>query len=446
MGDDRRIEALLEITEALCGKTGYSEVVAGALEASLRTVDAEAGSVLLYSPDDGALVFEYVLGPVADRLLDRRLPRGQGLAGKVFETGVPLLSNDVPKEEGHLLRVPQQTGYPAFTMITVPLRTLGGRRLGILQALNKRQGRFGSDDLELLTIVATQVATTIENARLHEEARLGTVARLLANIGHDVKNMIAPVIASAAALEAILQKHFAVLEQAAARPEHEQLGAAEIARQAEESRQRCREAMEILHRAAVRVRERTLQMADCVRGKVSPPCLKPTEVPSIAREVVSVLGPWATEAGIHLELGQDGTWPLILADGSHLFNAVYNLAVNALQQTPRGGRVTIRLHGVPAGQPPDGQRVEIEVADTGEGIPPEVLRRLFTGDLVTTKPHGIGLGTRIVSEVAEMHGGTVSASSRPGEGSCFTLALPVGREEHPQPAQAALEATWAGGA
>ncbi len=282
MKADRRIAAVLEITETLCGKTEYAEVVTDALEASLRTVHAEAGSILLYSPDEDALVFEYVVGPVAGQLVSRRLSRGQGLASKVFETGVPLLSNDAATEDGHLVRVPQQTGYPASTMVTVPLRTLGGQRLGVLQALNKREGHFTRDDLELVTIVATQVAMIVENSRLHQEARRGAAAGLLASIGHDVENMIAPAIASAAALEAILQRHFAALERAAALPADEQPGAAEMARQAGDSRRRCRKAVAVLERAAVRVRERTLQMAACIKGEVSPPCLEPTDVPAVA--------------------------------------------------------------------------------------------------------------------------------------------------------------------
>ena len=425
---DRRVSAILDITEVLCGKTEYTEVVAAALEASLDTVDAESGSILLHSPADGTLVFEYVVGPIAQQLLGQSMPCTEGIAGRVFRTGRPSLDNDVVHEKEHYRRIPDETGYPSLTMITVPLRTLGGRTLGALQAINRRHGDFQQGDLELLTIVATQAATIVENARLHKAARLGAVARLLANVGHDVKNMIAPVVTSAGALQAILEKHFAQLEAAAANAGDEDLSAAELARQAVQAKKRCLEAIDVLSRSADRVRERTRQMADCIRGNMTPPRMAETQVRDIAREVVEVLAPCAAEKGVVLEFEEVSACPTVAADGSRIFNAVYNLVMNAIPETPSGGRVTVRVEAVREGRFPDGCCVRIQVVDTGSGIRPELLSKLFTGEVVSTKSGGMGLGTRIVKEVADIHGGTVSATSELGKGSCFTLSLPLGRK------------------
>jgi len=423
LGKDRRIAAILDITEVLCGKTEYTEVVAAALEASLETVDADSGSVLLHSPADGTLVFEYVVGPIADRLLGRSMPVTEGVAGKVFRTGIPSLLNDVSQAPEHYALIGRETGYPSVTMITVPLRTLGGRTLGALQAINKRHGSFEQEDLELLTIVGTQAATIIENARLHEEARLGAVARLLAKVGHDVKNMIAPVIASSRALEKVLEKHFAALEAGAERgtvTDH-----ALLARW-DRDRDRCREATRLLTQAALRVGERTQQMADCIRGEMSPPTMAPTQLSRIAGEVAGVLGSLAHERGVTLALDAPEDDPEILADGSQIFNAIYNLVVNAIPATRRGGTVTIRVGAIPEGAFPEGRCIRVEVSDNGSGIPPQVLRKLFSPEAISTKSGGSGLGTRIVKEVADIHGGTVSATSEVGKGSCFTLRLPRG--------------------
>jgi signal transduction histidine kinase len=420
-GKDRRIAAILSITEVLCGKTEYTEVVAAALEASLETVDADSGSILLHSSADNTLVFEYVVGPIADRLLGRAMPVTEGIAGKVFRTGEPSLLNDVAHAPEHYERIARETGYPSVTMITVPLRTSGGRNLGALQAINKRHGDFGQDDLELLTIVATQAATIIENARLHEAARLGAVARLLAKVGHDVKNMIAPVVASTRALEKVLEKHFEALEAALAR------GAvvdSELAARWTRDRARCGEATALLVQAALRVGERTQQMADCIRGEMTPPTMAPTRVSRIAQEVAGVLGPVAEENGVRLLVQADDD-PEVMADSSQIFNAVYNLVLNAIPATPTGGTVAIRVEAVLDGCFPEGRCVRVEVADNGVGIPPQVLRSLFSAEGVSTKSGGTGLGTRIVKEVADIHGGTVCATSEMGKGSCFTLTLPL---------------------
>lgn len=422
---DRRVSAILDITEVLCGKTEYTEVVAAALEASLDTVDAESGSILLHSPANDTLVFEYVVGPIASQLLGRPMPSTKGIAGRVFRTGEPSLDNDVVHEREHYRRIPDETGYTARTMITVPLKTLGGRTLGALQAINKRHGMFQQEDLELLTIVASQAATIIENVRLHKAARLGAVARLLANVGHDVNNMISPVVTSAGALQAILEKHFAQLEEAVAGAGEGGLSAAELAKQASHAKDRCLEAIDVLSRSADRVRERTRQMADCIRGNMTPPHMDETQVGEIAREVVAVLTPCAEEKGVSLEFDEVSPCPAVWADGSRIFNAVYNLVMNAVPETPSGGRIVVRVEAIREGCFPNGCCVKIQVTDNGAGIAPDLLNRLFTGEIMSTKSGGMGLGTRIVKEVADIHGGVVSATSEVGKGSCFTLTLPL---------------------
>ncbi len=422
---DRRVSAILDITEVLCGKTEYTEVVASALEASLETVCAESGSILLHSPANDTLVFEYVVGPISQKLLGRSMPCDKGIAGRVFHTGKPSLDNDVVHEKEHYREIPDETGYPSLTMITVPLRTLGGRTLGALQAINKREGTFQREDLELLTIVATQAATIIENARLHKSARLGAVARLLANVGHDVKNMIAPVVTSAGALEAILAKHFDQLEKAASGADQADLSVADLAQQAGEAKARCLQAIEVLSRSADRVRERTRQMADCIRGNMTPPQMAATQIGDVGREVVSVLKPCAEEEGVSLTFEEASACPDVWADGSRIFNAIYNLVMNAIPETPSGGRITVCVEAERQGRFPDGRCVRVQVEDTGNGIPPDVLNQLFTGDVVSTKSGGMGLGTRIVKEVVDIHGGRVSATSEIGKGSCFTLTLPI---------------------
>ena len=418
---DRRIAAILGITEVLCGKTEYTEVVASALEASLDTVEADSGSILLHSPADDTLVFEYVVGPIADRLLGRAMPVTEGIAGKVFRTGEPSLLNDVSQAPEHYHRIADETGYPSVTMITVPLRTAGGRTLGALQAINKRSGPFEQEDLELLTIVGTQAATIIENARLHEAARLGAVASLLAKVGHDVKNMIAPVVASARAIEKVLEKHFEALEAAA---QDGPMADTELAGRWARDRGRCREATDLLVQATLRVGERTQQMADCIRGEMPPPVMAPTRVSAIAREVAGVLGPVAAERGVELLLQADDD-PEVMADGSQIFNAVYNLVMNAIPATPSGGTVRLRVEAIAGGRFPEGRCLRVEVSDNGSGIPAPILRRLFSAEAISTKSGGTGLGTRIVKEVADIHGGTVSVVSEEGKGSCFTLTLPL---------------------
>jgi signal transduction histidine kinase len=103
-----------------------------------------------------------------------------------------------------------------------------------------------------------------------------------------------------------------------------------------------------------------------------------------------------------------------------LFNALYNLINNAIPETPVEGSVT-----VVGWLGPDGNTVVIRVVDTGGGMPPEIRDRLFTKEAISGKPGGTGLGTKIVKDVVDAHGGTISVDSEPGKGTTFTIELPI---------------------
>jgi signal transduction histidine kinase len=116
------------------------------------------------------------------------------------------------------------------------------------------------------------------------------------------------------------------------------------------------------------------------------------------------------EAGLH-----------VAADARRLRQVLANLVDNAIKYTPPGGRVTIRARH-------DGSAARIEVVDTGVGIPPHDLpriwERLYRGDQSRAE-RGLGLGLSVVRAIVLAHGGSVDVASSPGQGSTFTLRLPA---------------------
>ena len=121
---------------------------------------------------------------------------------------------------------------------------------------------------------------------------------------------------------------------------------------------------------------------------------------------------------VHLSTQGDPSLEAVY-DGPRLYNALYNLANNALPETPPGGSITLTVHA-----DPDPAFYTIEVADTGKGMPEEVRKMLFTDGAYSTKTGGTGLGTRIVRRIVEQHGGKASVRSVLGEGTKITLRLP----------------------
>jgi two-component system sensor histidine kinase HydH len=133
----------------------------------------------------------------------------------------------------------------------------------------------------------------------------------------------------------------------------------------------------------------------------------------------------ATGLGVTLNL--EGTrLPMMEADGERLRQAFLNLVLNALQATPAGGHVTV---GASVRNPsPDSPGViEIVVADTGKGIPPDVLQNVFH-PFFTTKEAGTGLGLAITKKIIDAHGGTIAIESESGKGTVVRVSLPLGQQ------------------
>jgi signal transduction histidine kinase len=123
----------------------------------------------------------------------------------------------------------------------------------------------------------------------------------------------------------------------------------------------------------------------------------------------------------------DPDLPPMIADREKISAVIENLVVNALKFTPEGGRVTVSARRDPTAPRPS---VEIRVADTGIGIPPDQVEKVFTRfhqvDTSTTRRFGgVGLGLAIVKSILEAHGSTIAVDSEPGRGSVFRFSLPV---------------------
>ncbi len=244
-------------------------------------------------------------------------------------------------------------------------------------------------------------------SRLREEERLAAVARALADVGHDLKNLLTPVALGARLVIGDLDECERALP--ALDPE-----------KARVTLQESREVMQMIRDAARRIEGRVREIADTVKGVSAPPQFGSCSVESVVRSVFEALTLYAKEGAVALHAEGLESLPLIHADESRLFNALYNLVNNAIPETPRDGSVTVR-----GGVDGDGRHVIISVVDTGRGMPAEVRDSLFTYKATSRKRGGTGLGTKIVKDVVDAHGGTITVDSQEGVGTTFRIRLPV---------------------
>jgi signal transduction histidine kinase len=143
----------------------------------------------------------------------------------------------------------------------------------------------------------------------------------------------------------------------------------------------------------------------------------PLDINRSVADIVESMRGYAEEAGVALE-AKFAAEPVIIEGDVFALGRVYrNLITNAIQATQPGGRVTVTTLR-------DKDKVEVNVSDTGSGIPPERLGAIFD-DFVTTKKRGLGLGLAITKRIVEQLGGTITVASELGKGTTFTMRFPV---------------------
>jgi signal transduction histidine kinase len=145
--------------------------------------------------------------------------------------------------------------------------------------------------------------------------------------------------------------------------------------------------------------------------------LQPVRVAGLFEEILPIIETEASKHGVKITTDVSVSTPSVNGDSAMLRQALLNLAINACQAMPQGG--SLRLVSGPASR----QRVEIRIEDTGVGIAPEHLSRIF--DLYfTTKERGTGIGLSMVYRIIQMHDGEIEVQSTPGRGTTFRVLLP----------------------
>ena len=299
--------------------------------------------------------------------LDREAVVGQPVMHFFPDLG-PILTN--PDKSGRAVSdttIQMRSGRKTFTRWTInPLRDSQGQILGRV-------------------VLFWDVTDVMEMEKIIERgARMATIGRLAASIAHEIRNPLASMSGSIQLLRSLTQ------------PAGDEKRLMDIV---------VREADHLNHWISEFLAYAKPGMAPRQRVDLAAVCAEVTEL--IANE------PRAAEIEVSHEVQGNG---VISGEANGLRQIVWNLVNNAVDATPAGGRVFLRLDGTDRGQ------IILEVEDTGEGIPPEVQEKIFD-PFFSTKEMGTGLGLATVQHNVEQHGGTIRVSSSLGEGSTFRVVL-----------------------
>lgn len=299
-------------------------------------------------------------------------------------------------------RIDETAGYVTRSMIVVPVHGRG-RVLGVLQALNATDGVFTAEDEDRLEDFAALAAIALHVSSLYEDLKgLREIDRRKSEfmdlLVHEIKEPIA----------AIQMMAEYTIEMAADGDERRRL----LERIAVRSSQVTRLIGELLEVARVK--------RGLVLGEV-----RPVDLGEVARAAVGALADFAERRGVEVSLHVAPDLPPVRMDDALAPYLFTNLVNNALKYTDGGGSALVSIRA-------DAGGVLVEVSDTGIGVPPGEIRKLFREFYRATNARargvdGTGLGLVAVKEIAERYGGRVGVESELGEGSRFWVWIPAQR-------------------
>jgi len=158
-------------------------------------------------------------------------------------------------------------------------------------------------------------------------------------------------------------------------------------------------------------------------ARQSPPALREVNLNDVLNRALDLAAHSAELQNIQVSKELDPSLPKLMADFDQLQQICTNLILNAIQAMPEGGRLTLHTSA-------DNSQLKIEVEDTGCGISPENMRKLFTPFFTTKgKGKGVGLGLAVAYGIIQRHQGRIEVQSKEGEGTTFTIYLPLRHEE-----------------
>ncbi len=387
------LEKLIEISTRLSSTLNLSDLLKMIMELSTELTRTEASSILLVDQSSGQLHFVASSGSLVPE--NTVVPLDGSIAGWVVRNGCSLILDDVQTDERFYANVDKDLEFHTSSMLAVPLITKKGV-IGCLEVINKLdEGHYSSQDVALLEVLASQSAVAIMNARLFSQSDL------LAEIMHELKT---PLMAITTASELL------------ARPELPENKRADV--------------VGMIQRETKRLSRMTKEFVDFARLESGRMNLKmePVDVAQIVAEVVGLSRVQAEERNIELvtdcadNLPQMTDEPCLTADRDRLQQVLLNLVSNGIKYNRENGRLTI------IGRRQNGN-VTLAVADTGYGIPEEEVEHLFErfyrGSWSEGKAEGSGLGLAITQKIVEQHKGQISVVSVVGEGTTFTIDLPL---------------------
>ncbi len=382
-----KLHLLVEASKTVNSSLELDRLLIVVLEFAARTIQADRGTLYLIDTEKEELWSKIVQG---SNMVEIRLPLGKGLAGYVAKTGETINIPDAYKDPRFNPEIDHKSGYHTHNVLCMPMKDKEGKIVGVFQFLNRKGGAFTPEDEAFIEGFSIHAALAVENARLARQMvdneRLSAVGRMAGTIIHDIKNPMNT-----------LRLYAQVIKSKA--------GNEEAGRYADE-----------IMRQVDRLVHMTQDILDYSRG-ISEMHITTVSLGDTMTDVLNFLELELSRRNVVLTRSLNYNGPVSI-DTEKMIRVFYNLATNAADAMPKGGSLAVATSRT-------GNDIHIVFTDTGEGMPEEVLRRMFEPFFTHGKKHGTGLGLAIVKKIIDDHRGAIEVRSEAQKGTTFDIRLPA---------------------
>ncbi len=398
----RQLARLVEISVTLNSTLDPTQLLNFIIQTAAEVLDCETTSILLFDEKRGELIFAASSGSDPEKLAQIPVPLDASIAGTIFCENRPMVISDVAKDPRHFSQVGEQLQFRPQSLVGVPMR-IQDRVTGVLEALNKREGNFNDADAKILSIIASQAAVAIQNARLVQALKTANdeLSRadkmkndFMAIASHELRTPLGVILGYASFLQ-------------------------------EDAQGELSEHATVVLNSALKMRTLIEDMTNMTMLQMGSSKLALTPMPiqpiiqSVCGEVAATAEAKNQQLSMHLPVKE----LYVNADREKLERVLMNLLNNAIRFTPDGGQITVSARGLRG-------ETWLEVKDTGIGIPSGELENIFRDfyqveDHMTRHHGGLGLGLAIARGITQLHGGRIWAESEgKDKGSTFKIVLP----------------------
>jgi len=380
---------LIDITRDLASTLDLDALLNHIIQAAAEITAAEAASILLYDSTARQLHFQVATNIAPPLMRGLVVPLEGSIAGWIVTNRLSVRTSNVQEDTRHFSDIEQFTHFSVHSLLGVAMITKD-KVIGALEVLNKKQGGFTKDDENYLSVLGSQAAVAIENARLFQQSDL---------ISEFVHELRTPLASLSTATYLLLRPEFS--------PEQRE------------------QTTKNIHNETVRLSKMVSTFLDLARlesGRVQFHYQK-FNVGELFQECREALLPEADEEQVQIKVEVHPDLPLLEADRDRIKQVVINLLSNAIKYNHPNGSVTMKAEG-------DEERITLSIEDTGVGIPEAAIPRLFEKFYRVreseNKASGTGLGLSICRQIVQGHRGTIEVKSQPGVGTVFIVRLPCG--------------------